>query len=76
MTRLPMVDFVVHQFREHIGRIGCIKSWANTSLANVETPFCMVHTTVGHIPHLTHDVIETVKLLPPNVVYQLTLPSL
>ncbi|XP_071947810.1 queuine tRNA-ribosyltransferase accessory subunit 2-like [Antedon mediterranea] len=55
-------------------RLGKLTEVGRHAEISMETPCCLLYTRCGLPPHLTHDVKNTLKRLPP--VTQLTLPTL
>lgn len=71
-----MVKFLV-ECRTSVGRLGQINEWSSRGESlNHSTPSFLVYTRVGHIPHLTWDVVEKSLHFLQTPILQFTLPSL
>jgi len=67
------MKFIVEAIGQNGGRLGQIID-AGSTLKDIATPFCLIHTRKGNIPHLIPDVVKQTDLShnPMNV----TLPTI
>uniref|UniRef100_A0A5S6R0G2 Queuine tRNA-ribosyltransferase accessory subunit 2 n=1 Tax=Trichuris muris TaxID=70415 RepID=A0A5S6R0G2_TRIMR len=56
------MKFILRGAVEGIGRCGYITEWAGSDV-RLETPMLLLHTAAGHVPHLSHEVVQLTELL-------------